>query len=561
MKKLFVILTTIFALSFFTSAEMNVYIYKKDGTKLQYLANLVDSVGLLNLHIISFDANGGSGKMDMIEAKDGESIKIPSNLFTKPNSHFVAWNTKADGTGIEYQTDASEKFADNTTLYAQWEKINHEYVDLGLSVLWATCNIDANYPEEYGSYFAWGEVEPKIDYSSSTNKSPFYSNFRTEENDAAHVNWGGLWRMATSAEFKELYDNCKWLWTTENNISGYIITSKINGNSIFLPAAGYRSGKSLYEEANGAHYWSRSYHAECLIHDVSCYAIKMRFTSTKIEYRVAGDENLGYSIRPVHPYTNTVSFDTNGGVGIMDDFLVPVSKVGVLPSNNFEREGYYFKYWNTKADGSGISYCNESEISLSNDLVLYAIWGEGTNSNETNGHKWVDLGFSSGIKWATCNVGADTPEGYGDYFAWGETKPKNDYDWDTYTSSSYGSIDNKETIELVDDAANVNWGVNWRIPTIEEQNELRTKCTWEWDTVNGTKGYKVTGPNGNSIFLPASGYFSYTTLNRVGSSGCYWSSSLSSRDYASYLRFYSEEVEYSSEYRCYGMTIRPVFID
>ena len=132
----------------------------------------------------------------------------------------------------------------------------------------------------------------------------------------------------------------------------------------------------------------------------------------------------------------------------------------------------------------------------------------------------VDLGLPSGTLWADRNIGANSPEGYGDYFAWGETRPKSVYNESTYkysngrsssltkycTNSNYGTIDNKTILEASDDAATVNWGSNWRMPTHEEQVELNDKCKWTWTTRNGVKGYKVTGPNGNSIFLPAAGF-------------------------------------------------------
>lgn len=159
----------------------------------------------------------------------------------------------------------------------------------------------------------------------------------------------------------------------------------------------------------------------------------------------------------------------------------------------------------------------------------------------------VDLGLPSGTLWADRNVGADSPEDYGDYFAWGETSPKRTYNWSTYkwckgssdtmtkycTKSSYGTVDNKTVLDLEDDAAYVNMGAEWRMPTYDEQKELRNNCTWTWTTQKGTKGYKVTGPNGKSIFLPAAGSRDdiertnrYSNLDDAGSHGYYWSSSL-----------------------------------
>ena len=185
----------------------------------------------------------------------------------------------------------------------------------------------------------------------------------------------------------------------------------------------------------------------------------------------------------------------------------------------------------------------------------------------------ADLGLS--VKWASCNVGADSPEEYGDYFAWGETEPKSDYSWSTYkwcngsydtqtkycTSSSYGTVDNKTVLEPEDDAATANWGGNWRMPTRAEQDELRTECTWTWTTLNGVNGYRVTGPNGNSIFLPAAGNRDGTGVRDRGSLGNYWSATLySSRsDRAFYLFFGSGGYGWSYySYRSYGFTVRPV---
>jgi hypothetical protein len=198
------------------------------------------------------------------------------------------------------------------------------------------------------------------------------------------------------------------------------------------------------------------------------------------------------------------------------------------------------------------------------------------SNNQINGHEYVDLGLPSGLKWATCNVGATTPEEYGDYFAWGEVEPKTTYDWSTYkygtnydqltkycSNSSYGKdgfVDNKTVLDPEDDAATANWGGAWRMPTKAEQDELRNNCTWTWTTQNGVNGYKVTGPNGNSIFLPAAGYMSEGSLNGAGSGGYYWSSSLDTDSpYCAYLVYFSSGgVDWNYLYRYYGFTVRPV---
>ena len=194
----------------------------------------------------------------------------------------------------------------------------------------------------------------------------------------------------------------------------------------------------------------------------------------------------------------------------------------------------------------------------------------------TGNHEYVDLGLS--VKWATCNVGATKPEEYGDYFAWGETQPKSTYDWSTYkwcngsettltkycTKSGYGTVDNKTTLDLSDDAACANWGGSWRMPTDAELTELREQCTWTWTTQNGVYGYKVTskksGYTNKSIFLPAAGYRIDNSLSRAGSSGYYWSSSLytDNPSGACVLLFYSGFVISDSGGRWCGRSVRPV---
>jgi hypothetical protein len=169
----------------------------------------------------------------------------------------------------------------------------HEYVDLGLSVKWATCNVGANKPEEYGDYFAWGETKPKRIY----NKSVYKSNPTTLplSNDAARANWGGSWRMPTMAEQDELREQCTWTWTTQNGVKGYKVTSKSNGNSIFLPAAGFRSGSSLSCVGILGYFWSSS-----LGTDGPYRAWGVCFHSNNVD-RSHTYRYLGYTVRPVCP--------------------------------------------------------------------------------------------------------------------------------------------------------------------------------------------------------------------------------------------------------------------
>lgn len=125
---------------------------------------------------------------------------------------------------------------------------------------------------------------------------------------------------------------------------------------------------------------------------------------------------------------------------------------------------------------------------------------QNADSNMINGHEYVDLGLPSGIKWATCNIGAKIPQQYGDYFSWGETKPKDDYSASATTGMSLSDISGTSY-----DAARVNWGASWRMPSEAECRELMDKCNWKWTSLEGKDGYKITGPNGSWIFVPAAG--------------------------------------------------------
>ncbi len=191
----------------------------------------------------------------------------------------------------------------------------------------------------------------------------------------------------------------------------------------------------------------------------------------------------------------------------------------------------------------------------------------------------VDLGLPSGLYWASCNLGATTPEDYGGYYAWGETTTKADYSSATYkyangaenkltkycTDASYGNngfTDDKTTLDPADDAAYVNWGEEWRMPTDAEWTELRTQCTWTWTTQNGVNGYQVASQtNSNSIFLPAAGlrYDTYLSL-AAGSFGYYRSSLLyANLPYDAWsLDFYSDYVDRGISYRHNGLSVRPV---
>ena len=252
-------------------------------------------------------------------------------------------------------------------------------------------------------------------------------------------------------------------------------------------------------------------------------------------------------------YTNTtpgpepidsviITFDANGGTGEMPPMSFVPGETHILTTNAFTKENYWFTGWNTATDGSGTVYADSQEITTEEDVTLYAQWSLGITGN-ANGHNYVDLGLPSGKKWATCNVGADSPIAYGNYFAWGEITPKETYDWSNYlwcngaesTITKYsdnpnegynGFTDNLRTLLPEDDAATTNWDANWRTPTYNEMSELRTKSTVTWSPQNGVNGCLFIGPNGNSIFFPAAGNRYNDISGGAETYGSYWCSNI-----------------------------------
>lgn len=327
--------------------------------------------------------------------------------------------------------------------YNQLNSLNgHEYVDMGLSVMWATCNIGANCPEDYGDYYAWGETEMKDSYKMDNCKTweRSISEIKGTRMDAAHVKWGAPWRMPTKTEFEELLTKCEWRWVMLNDVAGMKVTSKINRNSIFLPAADWLCGSvsSLPSNTITGDYWS----------------------STQ-------DEN-----DPIGAYT------------------------------------LFF-----------LDYCHHTN--WSNLYVGLPI--RPVVVPKYNGHEYIDLGLS--VKWATCNVGANCAEEYGDYFSWHMTK---------------------DAVAL--------WGSPWRLPSNTDFLDLKNNCYWSSSIQNGTLGYIVTSKiNGNIIFLPSAGWWNGDNFE-LGYNGYYWedSSGWYAFDYS-----FQRDVFYTDHHN-YGQSIRLV---
>ena len=216
---------------------------------------------------------------------------------------------------------------------------------------------------------------------------------------------------------------------------------------------------------------------------------------------------------------------------------------------------------------------SDGEVNIADvNEIIDIILGGGAPSPD---HEYVDLGLPSGTLWATCNIGASSPEQYGSYFAWGETKPKETYTWENYKwckgtwdsltkynfQNYYGTVDNKKELEPADDAAQANWGLSWQMPTKAQQDELHEHCSWQWTTMNGVNGYLGTGPSGKTLFLPAAGYKDGTRIVSEGEFGYYWSHSLfyGMSLYAYNQLFFSgSNPGWDKQDRSFGLSIRPV---
>ena len=476
--------------------------------------------------------------------------------------------------------------------------LQQDYVDLGLpsGTLWAARNIGASTPMEFGSYFAWGETQPKSSYDNSTYQCTKYNSEDNKtvlnpEDDAAFMNWGPSWRMPSLEQMRELCDSCSGQWTSINGINGWLITGP-NGNSMFMPAAGYRTGTSLISGSREGSYWSRTVRS-------SGEAFCMDFSSWGL-YTNNLFRQFGYSVRAVRATLNDVHIEQQSlDLGIVN---VGNTSTGELTIINCTDEPITI----TATTGEPFSFKKQDGNTLSNMTVevpgnFYAqvtVMFTATSPGEFNGEvtvqhpsldggqsvipvrarayadpeqDYVDLGLPSGTLWATRNIGANSPEESGDYFSWGETETKEEYFMDSYkwynydeelftkycTNSDYGVVDNKTELDPEDDAAWVNWGPSWRMPSREQMRELREKCSWEWIKRNNMNGYLVTGPNGSSLFLPAAGD-SYSAPN---SQGNYWSRTLGSYSdptTAVCLHFNSQWTYFDGDVRSYGYPVRAV---
>ncbi len=506
---------------------------------------------------------------------------VPPVTFSKG---FTITILQANGGTIERSTSKSVSLTRNKLSKMapmEVEKAAPGMVDLGLSVKWGACNVGATFSEEPGDYFAWGETEPKSDYSWSNynfwggewsddvtvNKYCTSTDFwggtgpvdhKTVldlEDDAAFVNWGSGWRMPTGAEWTELREHCTWVWTTQNGMQGELVTGP-NGNSIFLPATGDCTSPASVGVYGS--YWSSSLYSK---EPSDAWDVFFRspdfLCDDSYTYRF-----YGFSVRPVYDDfipVSAVSIDMSAIDLYKGDTYALTA--AVAPSNATEKAVHWASGDQTvaKVDEKGLVTAvgagSTTVMAYGSSGVYGTCEVTVTEGLTVNGYQYVDLGLPSGLKWARMNVGASQPAEFGDLFAWGETETKSNYHWLTYkwnngdynkitkycTKSNYwdgtGPMDEKTVLDVEDDVASVRWGGSWRMPTEEEWIELLENCD-----LSSTKNYNGTGMSGTivtskvegytkqSIFLPAAGYTVGEDLIAVHKSGLYWSSTLSVRD-------------------------------
>ena len=413
----------------------------------------------------------------------------------------------------------------------------------------ANSNCSATY-NGWLDLFGWSTSATNFGVSTSENNADYIGSF---------IDWGtnkigndapNTWRTLT-------YNEWAYLLNTRTNASDLRGIAQVNGVNglIFLPdtwvcpeSVTFKSG---FHSSNGVDY----------------YAAYQTFTAdqwSKLE--AAGAVFLpaaGYR------YGSNVSYVQNYG-----DYWSATGNFGSLAYSLYFDSDEARMANNNRYDGQSVRLVKDIEGGGATPGTPDTPTEPEEPENTENGHEYVDLGLS--VKWATCNVGATKPEEYGDYFAWGETQPKDYYDWSTYkwcngskdtqtkycTDSSFGTVDNKRVLEAADDAATANWGGSWRMPTEAEQDELRKNCTWEWITQNGVDGYRVTskkeGYTDKSIFIPAADHLLGSLHTIIGDCG-FWSSSLQTSECAYVLLFDSDEgIWYIGLSRNCGLSVRPV---
>lgn len=479
------------------------------------------------------------------------SVYPENALNIKPNKGYIDCypNIKEDATVI--LTVKYHDAAKQCTINVKGAK--YSYVDMGLpsGTMWATTNLKASKPEEYGGYFAWGEIKSSTSfavnyylgagmgpYDLGTDKDPLRDyvpptnryGILPAEYDAATQLLGESWRIPTDKDFTELMSNSTMVITTLNGVKGAKITSKINENSIFMPFAGYyHESKRIYEGESAVYQtancsWESGYYSKYF-----CISTDPRKTYI-IDYLYREE---GKTIRPVYAKDplNLSTGDKKIGcddsfelyaLGMNEDTIpteklkITFSKPGVLSYETTADNKFIFKSL-VKDNFETIVYVDLGIKKKS--FKVEVVCREEPADGKINGYEFVDMGLPSGTKWANRNVGATSRTDIGEYFAFAETKSKDVYLWLTYMDGDFEGAkscftekdwlyeySDTKALPLGLDAANANMGGSWYVPTVDEWKELIQYCTEKETKVNGVEGILLTSMiNGNTLFFPASG--------------------------------------------------------
>ena len=458
----------------------------------------------------------------------------------------------------------------DSIIYGTAKRYGYNLVNLGLpsGTLWANMNLGADEPEHYGYYYAWGETESKTTYNASTYLYGTTENIGNDydiagsQYDAAHIQLGNAWRMPTKAQMEELLssDNCSWEHVTRNSMNGYLVKSKRNGNTLFLPDAGVKLGSNAEFTNEGAAYLTSTQ-----TEDSSPYSWvitwrpgtydgdpKMRGSNDYYPFDAHGRGTYRYWGRVIRPVYKPSAVTPDGlSVVILTDsvhwkmgdtvarlygtfttskHLDDGYKVGFVigDSNTIVRNRAMREYVETVSDGCQFTTTQPVAGNLGYWYRSFVEVGDTTYYGEAKhfGIEMVDMGLS--VKWANVNVGAEVPEEYGDYYAWGETTAKSRYNSDNYAYGTTQNLGNNYDIAGSPmDAAAMNMGGGWRMPTKDEMQELLNNCDMAWVLQNGVKGYRFTSrKTGNTLFFPSAGLYFDNSENAqyTGYGGAYLTS-------------------------------------
>ena len=512
-----------------------------------------------------------------------EFVATLSNLEPGKTYYYRAYTY--DGLNYNYGEPCSFEIKESggeIVAYTSCPDSHHPHlIDLGLpsGTKWACCNVGASKPESYGRYYAWGETTGKSSYSDSNyldGKGTSYDigkDIAGTRYDAATVNWGSPWVMPSKGQMNELEDECTSEWTTKNGVNGCRFTGP-NGASIFLPAAGGYFGDDLSSAGSIGVYWS-----SLLNESQTGKAWYLYFNSGSVDtfYSL---RSCGLSVRPVKAeaapdYPDLQLSETQisivKGSSTTVEIIAGSGEYGVTNLNSsVVKASLQGTTITISAVAAGDAKVVATDMQTGQQIIIEITVTAGgdipsyTSCPDSHHPHLIDLGLPSGTKWACCNVGAQKPEDYGGYYAWGETTVKKIYDWSTYTHCD-GSWQTCHDIgyDIAGtqyDAATTNWGTPWVMPNKEQAEELKNNCTSEWAIENGINGCRFTGPNGASVFLPVAGIRWNDDLYSAGSYGNYWSSSLYVSDtYRAWrLYFSSGYVSMLGSDRGYGLSVRPV---